>query len=675
MNRYQNPVSDKEYLVWKENPALIPFVFTYAGKEYSGLSFPRVSVQTERVDEKETSTQVFAVDKNLQLTLILTHYYDYGATEYTVWFENIGNENTEIIEDPRLYARFKGEKPVVRGILGDHENRYRPYVTRNPLGSQYFSSEKGRATHVYFPYFNIENDNGGVMFAIGWAGRWEVYFENKTDSTLCVARYAGNIKTYLKPNEKIRTPLYLMASYTVRDEHYATNYWRSWFIKYNTPKADKAGNPLQPFSTLSMAGDTGLPNCDGSISENKDTWKRTFDKLFAENIRFDYRWMDAGYYPDPSGATRNDYWGYVGAWEMDENKWGKKGEAFVKSVDYAHAHGVKTLLWVEAERVCMVDELVKNYGYNADWAVPQYDMEYSFSDLYILNNIGNPDCYAWVKDNVCKLLKDNKIDLYREDFNRDPAYAWDKLDRAENPIRFGINECKSVAAHYQLWQDVIACTSSYGGGAFIDSCASGGGRNDLQSLRYAVPVLRSDFDRTSTSLRLSMSTSFNRWIPFNGACHMEKAENKETEQNGVCDEYTWRASYLPIMNVLGGEFTQDKDYDFEMLRWGLNEWNSVKKYLIKDFYPLTPWHAFTDKTGFTAHCYFDEETGDGILLAFRMEECKESDLAIDFSAIKRNAEYEIIDQDSKAVFTTTDGKIRLTFPTPRLSKLLWIKRK
>ena len=483
------------------------------------------------------------------------------------------------------------------------------------------------------------------------------------------------MKTYLKPKEKIRTPLFLMASYTVRDENYATNYWRSWFIKYNTPKADGAGNPLQPFSTLSLAGDTGLDNCDGSISEHKGSWKRSLDKLFAENIRFDYRWMDAGYYPDPSGASRNDYWGYVGAWEFDPEKWGENGKDFKESVDYAHEHGVKTLLWCEPERVSMVDELVKNYGYNADWANPQYSKEYGFHDLYILSNLGDPDCFKWTENAVFKLLKENKIDMYREDYNRDPAYAWLALDKKEAPDRWGINECKAVAAHYQFWEDIIACTASYGGNAFIDSCASGGGRNDLQSLRYAVPLLRSDFDRTSTAVRLSITSSLNKWLPFNGSCHMEKAEDKETEQDGVCDVYAWRASYLPIMNVMGGRFTQDEHYDFDMLRFGLAEWEKVKSYLIKDFYTLTPWRPYTNKSGFTAHCYFDEEKGEGVLLAFRMEKCPESDLALDFSVVKAGAEYTLTDEDSAETLSTQKGKLTLSFSEPRLSKLLWIKRK
>ena len=129
--------------------------------------------------------------------------------------------------------------------------------------------------------------------------------------------------------------------------------------------------------------------------------------------------------------------------------------------------------------------------------------------------------------------------------------------------RLGITENKLISAHYQMWDDIIACTSSDGGCAFVDSCAAGGGRNDLESMRRGVPLLRSDSDRTSTALRLSMTTSFNKWIPFCGANSKEKLS--ELAPVGVSDTYVWRASYLPTLNV-DSQFVCDKEQDFSVFR-------------------------------------------------------------------------------------------------------------
>jgi thioredoxin reductase (NADPH) len=66
-------------------------------------------------------------------------------------------------------------------------------------------------------------------------------------------------------------------------------------------------------------------------------------------------------------------------------------DGFVESVDYAHEKGVKTLLWIEPERVCMVDDLVKNKGYKKEWSIAKFHKDLPYYDLHILNNIGNEE--------------------------------------------------------------------------------------------------------------------------------------------------------------------------------------------------------------------------------------------------------------------------------------------
>lgn len=671
MSKYANIKADERYKLWKEDKNALPYKYTYNGKEYCGFPFEKTFESIIRENEKETTTQVFAMDENMQATVVITHYYDYGATEISTWLENIGSQNTAVLEDMRYEIHFSGKNPLLHGILGDWVNQYAPH--QRELGVDYFDSQFGRPTHVQFPYYNIETDEGGAMLAIGWAGRWDAMMNNEDDGIRYCARFAMGLCTYLKPKEKIRTPLFLVAYYTVRDEYYATNYWRSWFMKYNMPKADGKEEEIKPFTTCTIAGDTGVDNRDGSISETKDTWKPSIDKLLEENINIDFRWFDAGWFASPAGRSESSAWEWVGSWAFDENKWGKDGVEFAKMLEYTKSKGMKTLMWFEPERVTMIDELQKRFGYNPEWAVPLHPDYFPFQFLYIYNNIANDDCYEWTKNRVFSVLKDKKIDLFRLDFNLHPASAWATQDRKEGVNRYGITECKAVTNYYKFIKEVTEFTSSYGGCAYMDSCSSGGGRNDLLTLRYALPFLRSDADRGTTALRLSMSTSFNKWIPFNGATHLEKQAGLECLQDGIVDVYSWRASYLPVMNIFGGRFTQDKDYDFDMLRFGLNEWSSLNKYLTKDFYPLTSWKHKTDRSGFTAHAYMDGDTDDGILLAFRMEDCEESVLNIDLPFAKQD-EYLLTDQDTKEEIIVKNGKVELEFTHKRQARLLWVKK-
>ena len=184
-----------------------------------------------------------------------------------------------------------------------------------------------------------------------------------------------------------------------------------------------------------------------------------------------------------------------------------------------HKHGIKTLVWFEPERVTHVDDLARNYGYRKEWAIE--------AGGAITNNIGDPDCLRWTADRIITMLDKNGVDLYREDNNANHNETWRKLDNEQTADmgipRFGIAENNSIVGHYKLWDTIIEYCAGAGKCTFVDSCASGGGRNDIESLRRGIPFMRSDADRTTSALRLSMSASFNRWIPFHGSC------SKETE--------------------------------------------------------------------------------------------------------------------------------------------------
>ncbi|MBO6053054.1 MAG: alpha-galactosidase, partial [Clostridia bacterium] len=635
--KYENPAASAWFSDVMENPGRFPFRFTYGGTVFRGFGAPLVlldaDAQTE--GEKVIYTRRYRASETLVLTLRAVHYADYGASEWTVWFENPGREDSEILTDVYSELTVDGAYPTLRGILGDHVCAYRPYAMNPADGPIIFTSNSGRATHVNFPYFNLEAGDGGLLLAIGWAGTWTAEFRSTGEKTSVLLRSVNNLRTRLKPGERIRTALFATVPYTIRDEAYATNCWRSWFVKYNLPKADGQGTPLEPFSTCCLAGDTGLPNSDGSISERHFTWKRSMEKMLEEDIRVDFRWMDAGWYAAPDNSSpESDWWGTVGTWTFDPAKW--PGSTFRESTDFAREHGMKTLLWFEPERVTNPEALAENYGYDTRWAIRREGVG------SVSNKIGDPDCYRWTLGKVTDTLKKNRVEMYREDNNSDPAGLWKHLDAMEGEDRAGITECRFIDAHYRMWDDIIACTSSYGGCGFVDSCASGGGRNDLESMRRGVPLLRSDADRTWTSLRLSMTWGFNRWIPFCGASTKESAA--QLEGGRTSDVYIWRASYLPILNV-SSSFVMNPDPDFSPLREGIREWRSVRPYLRKEFYPLTPWHAEHEKTGFTAFAYYDPEKEEGVLIAFRQEDCDEAILTTELP-FEKDASWSVRDADT-----------------------------
>ena len=656
------------------NPAQMPFSFNYDGKTYRGLE--SFAPRKMTVGRGGATNVIFdaKVDENLSIRVDATFVHEFGQSEYTVYFENTGKKPTGVISAVRcLDTVFEGKNPLLRGNMGDHDNWYADYVHDLANGDQYFRSDGGRATHIVFPYFDLVHGNGGTMIALGWAGTWEALFSPGDGKTRVSAGTDNSLNTVLLPGEKIRTGLVVLLPYKGRNRDDASNLWRAWFMKYNLPKADAAGNPLKPLSTACFANDTGLPNSDGSISERYFTWKPTLDKVVSEKIVPDFRWFDAGWYSDPSGKTvEADWWSTVGSWELDREKWPEN--TFAESNEACHNAGMKVLCWFEPERVTNVPELVKNYGYKEEWSIGTGPVR--------TNNLGNPDCLKWTLGRVTKMMLDHKVDMYREDNNSDPGFAWPYRDGIEAQQlglpRSGITENKCICGHYALWDGIIDFCRQNGKCTFVDSCASGGGRNDIESMRRGIPLMRSDFDRTTSSMRLSQTSTLCRWLPFHGSSTKETEHQLDASKGAGSSVYVARASYLPVYNF-GEAFTHNKSLDFDLMRRNLNEWKSVRHLLTKDMYVLTPWRHNLDRGHWTAFAYDDPDTGESVLLAFRMEDAASEAFTAVLPFADPAASYEVENADTgeKAVMSGKslgEGALKVVLREPKSSALFRLKR-
>ena len=668
---YRNPRAADTYATYINDLSKLPFSFCYNGQSYKGFPsdvFPLINKNTDSVPGKDINHFELKADENLRIKIETAFYPAYGAYEWVVWFENTGSVNTGIIRD--LWATdmdFMGEKPVLRGILGDHENFYKPYARDLTTEAVNFKSVAGGwPTHILFPYFNLEHGDGGSLIALGWGGTWEADFECKNGGTYFKGTGTNDLCTYLKPGEKIRSALVLVIPYTVRDHDYATNLWRSWFIHCNMPRKNAAGDPIQPFSTSCLCNDTGIPNSDGSISERSFTWKPSMEKMLAEGIKIDYRWFDAGWYYDPAGkSVEKDWWGTVGSWELDKEKW--PGQSFRESVDWAHERDIKTFVWFEPERVTHVDDLVKHHGYKAEWALPS-----NHSDA-IANNLGDSECLNWTLNRIIKMMEANDIDLYREDNNFRSASCWAARDDKEGGNRTGITENKCVTGHYALWDGIIDFCRRTGKNTFVDACASGGGRNDLESLRRGVPFMRSDYDRTTTALRLSMQTAFNNWVPFCGCSSVE--QSGQLDPDGKRDQYIFRTSYNPVL-IISAQWVHDPGTNFDMLRFGKNEWDSLKEYFLTEYYVLTKWNGPEDTSHWTSYMYYDPEKDSGVLFAFRMETAEAASCTVKLKMLCPDTMYAVKHLDTGEVVQVKGAELAkgftITHDQPRSAALFRI---
>ena len=159
MAEYSNPAAEMWHRENLMDPEKIPFSFTYREKRYHGFLMDKFTLQETNSgndEKKETLSWTLLAEDGLKITVDTAYYPGYGASEWTVWFENTSDVNSGVLEDMVTTLEFPGDHPVLRGILGDHENDYTPYETDLMQQEVHFVSDSGRATHVNFPYFNLE---------------------------------------------------------------------------------------------------------------------------------------------------------------------------------------------------------------------------------------------------------------------------------------------------------------------------------------------------------------------------------------------------------------------------------------------------------------------------------------------------------------------------------------
>ncbi len=663
---------EKEYYAMLENPETFPVNFVYDNKYYAG--FPKKHFQViekteEKVDGGTKTTAVFNFCGELDVTLVSAVYPEYSAFDYTVYFENKGKTDSGVIKQVNAAdIALDCDGARLKGIYGDYDYHYLPYdfdLSEKAVG---FKSTRGRACHTYFPYFNLEAKGNGTLLAIGWDGTWEANFE--FDKAAGKAHYTGtgtvDMCTYLKPGEKIRTPLMAFVRYYDADEDTAMNMWRKWFVDCNMPYEDGTRTQkVQPHDSVLAIYDThNLNGADGSITEDRNTWYPSFSRFYENGGTADFRWLDAGWYSDPYGNTvPEDWWGTVGTWEFDEVKWGDG--AIEENTEYCEKHGSRTLLWFEPERVTHLDGMVRNYGYDRSWVLSDAGNNNAY-----LHNLGIPAARQWVLGRIISAMEKSGASFYREDFNMDPGHFWSVGDGYQGKDRKGITENLYMQGHYLLWDELLEYFADTGKCTYIDSCASGGGRNSLESMRRSLPLNRSDSDRTSAALRLAITQTLTRWLPYSTG---QGKEGTVQIGPGVCDTYVLRTANLPFI-----QYYIDDNFDYDLLKKYKKERAEYEKYFCKDFYNLTPYRGENCTTEWTAYMYFDDEIDSGVITAVRPVDCDIEEISLSVKGVNPNKYYRVRDVDGKLDIAKVKGSalikgLRVRADDPRTALILYVE--
>lgn len=600
-----------------ENPLFgteLPFSFSLGAKSSTEL-LPAWEVRRESraLDAQRSERVVTWTDPktHLQVRLIAVAYADFPTVEWTLYFKNTGSEDTPIIAniqalDTKLIRGGQGEFLLHHNVGSPADgNDYGPLETLlGPGQNTRLGGAGGRPTNKDWSYVNLAWGEQGLILAVGWPGQWAAEFARDQERSLTIR--AGQELTHFKllAGEEVRSPL-IALQFWQGDWIRAQNVWRRWMAAHSMPKP---GGKLPP-AQLEASSSRQLGEM---INANETNQMQFLDRYRAEGIKLDYWWMDAGWYVNYGSG-----WPRVGTWEVDTNRF-PHGLRAVS--DYAHRQGIKTLVWFEPERVTAGTWLSQNH--------PEWILGGTNGGLL---NLGDDDARRWLTDHVDRLLTEQGIDLYRQDFNMDPLDFWRNQDA---PDRQGITEIKHVTGYLAYWDELRRRHPNL----LIDSCASGGRRNDLETMRRAVPLWRSDYAYEAIGHQC-MTYGLSLWLPFHGTGTVA-TQNAPYYGGGRTPVEPYAFWSNAGQSALGlGIDVRIKDLDYARLRGLLADWHQVSPDYYGDFYPLTPWNRQSDT--WLAWQFDRPESGEGVVQAFRRDTSLYEAARLKLHGLEPGARYRI----------------------------------
>ena len=596
-----------------------PFSFTYADKPSAEL-LPQwdVTRAARKLDEHRTQRTVLYTDPEtrLQLRCEAVEYRDFPTVEWTLYFKNAGTADTPILANIEAldvgWQRHDRTPFVLHHNVGSPANGadYSPLETPlAPGATERISAAGGRPTNSDLSYFNLQRGDSGLIVVVGWPGQWAADFARNLDCGLRIR--AGQELTHFKlhPGEEVRTPMVVLQFWQGGDWVRAQNVWRRWMMAHAMPRPGGKLPPPQFVASSSRA-------YGEMIGADEANQIMHIDRYLEEDLKLDYWWMDAGWYVQEKG------WPQVGTWQIDPKRFPR---GFKPISDHAHGKGMKIVVWFEPERVAAGTWLAENH--------PEWIHGGSGGGLL---DLGNAEARRWLTEHVDKLITEQGIDLYRQDFNMDPLGHWRAADADD---RQGITEIRHVTGLLEYWDELRRRHPDL----LIDACASGGRRNDLETMRRAVPLWRSDYAFEPVGHQ-SMTYGISLWLPYHGTGTVACA-NAGYYGGGLTpvEPYAFWSNATPSLG--SGIDIRVKEIDYAALRRLVAQWRTINPCYYGDFYPLTP---CSREPGDWIAWQFDlPEQGKGMVQAFRRSESIYRAGELRLRGVEAEARYRIEELDER----------------------------
>lgn len=630
----------------------IPLKFQYGERMVTGI--PEDFAPSVSYRMLTANTVQYIIDgtdvHGLNIRAEYIEYHDFPVTEWVFYFTNKGECDTPVLKNISIEGEISCPSAVLEYGNGDDRKESGYHFFRKTVDEEIrLTPTTGTSCEGAFPYMTFHGSDREVRAAIGWPGKWSARIapgENGVTFSCGQDRCA----TLLHPGETYRTPRLNLMAYTNEDAPFrGINIWRHWYFKHILPKEN--GQPIPPKLCLHDFEADGKPEFTGASEENQ---VYALEEYLRRDMKPDIWWIDAGWYPC-------DYeWHKTGSWYPDParfpNGLAPIGEACEKN-------GVQLLLWFEPERVWRGEALEREHP---EWLLKKKGEE-DPRRPYRLLNLANKDALAWLIERVDSIIKDSHVKIYRQDFNMDPLPIW--IDN-EPEDRIGMTENLHVQGYLAYWDALILKNP----GLWIDSCASGGRRNDLETMRRAVTLHYTDVGYGHHPIKQKQHREMFEWIPYFRAHNMSwdnpETGTYESKKQRPADEFSFHCALTPSLTSL---YTyDDTEEHFEIGRKMNAIWREAAELeLSGDYYPISEcrcdahdWYAMQ----------FDNPTEErGFIQAIRNTLSEDETYILIPPCVHEGKTYILTDRESGKTLTLTaeDFAVGIEISLPKRSGIVY----